>query len=221
MIVVEALRRALRPHLSLISVDLLLQRHVRSPTAEVRTLSLKERENLADLLVTSIRLFGGANVGSVRTEVRTALQLLGPSDQDNDGVAVSAEIAIRGEVDVSVARSEARRVAASVGVSPSMAVKIATSVSELARNIVLYATTGTIELEAMRERGVPIIRIMARDAGPGIDQPRIDAMFAGKYRSKSGLGKGLLAVKRLANEFVLETALGEGTIVRATFRGAL
>lgn len=220
MTVASALRRALRPHLSLISVDLLMQRHVRSPSAEITALSVKEREHLAEVLSTSVNLFSRADPTNIRTDVRAALELIESSDQDN-GATVSAEIAIRSEVDVSVARSEARRVAASVGVSSTMAVKVATSVSELARNIILYATSGTVEIEALRERGIPTIRIVARDAGPGIDQTRLDAMFAGTYRSKSGLGKGLIAVKRIANEFTLETGLGQGTTVRATFRGGL
>lgn len=220
MIVADALRRALRPHLSLISVDLLMQRHVRSPAAEIGALSVKEREQLAEVISASVKLFSRADPTNVRTEVRQAL-MLGEQEGEAAGKAVSAEINIRAEVDVSVARSEAKRVAGSVGVSSTMAVKVATAVSELARNIILYAKSGTVEVEALREGGIPIIRVVARDAGPGIDQARIDQMFAGTYRSKSGLGKGMLAVKRIANEFALETAPGQGTTVRATFRGGL
>jgi serine/threonine-protein kinase RsbT len=220
MMVADALRRALRQHLSLMAVDLLMQRHVRSPAAEIAALSVKEREQLAEVISASVKLFSRADPSNVRLEVRQALQL-GEHVESASGRAICAAIAIRAEVDVSVARSEAKRVATSVGVSSTMAVKVATAVSELARNIVLYAKVGAVELEALREGGIPLIRIVARDAGPGIDPARVEQMFAGTYRSKSGLGKGLLAVKRIANEFALETALGKGTTVRATFRGGL
>jgi serine/threonine-protein kinase RsbT len=90
---------------------------------------------------------------------------------------------------------------------------IATAVSELARNIVKYAGKGELRLrrvERALERGV---EIEAVDRGPGI----VDAerAMSDHYSSGGTLGLGLPGVKRLMDEFELETASGAGTRVTA------
>ena len=39
------------------------------------------------------------------------------------------------------------------------------------------------------------------------------------YRSTRGMGKGLMAVKKLVDEFHLDTAPGRGTTVTCVFKG--
>jgi serine/threonine-protein kinase RsbT len=91
---------------------------------------------------------------------------------------------------------------AALGARSLVIQKVATIVSELSRNIVSYTPGGSIELtivDATPRR----IRIRAIDAGKGILD--LDAILAGRYRSKTGLGKGILGVKRLADTFEIQT----------------
>jgi serine/threonine-protein kinase RsbT len=111
-------------------------------------------------------------------------------------------IAIRSEADVSAARSEARRLCTRAGADAFTMQKVTTIVSELARNIVLYAQTGTIDIRPAGTNGRRF-SITAVDAGPGI--PNLDLILSGQYKSKTGLGRGLTGVKRLADRFDIST----------------
>jgi serine/threonine-protein kinase RsbT len=234
MNIAEALRSSLRSHLSLISIDSLIQRHVSTPAASVRDTPRLRREEIAERLMASARLFSASDPSTLKAQIRIALQLdeaTAETAEHGSGAREAGRtkasggprvqlVHVRGEIDVSVARNEARRMVMEMGLSGAMPVKVATTVSELARNIVLYASTGSIAIETSYEKELPVVRIVARDEGPGISASQLESMFAGTYRSKSGLGKGLAAVKRVATEFSVNTALGKGTIVHATFRGA-
>jgi serine/threonine-protein kinase RsbT len=116
------------------------------------------------------------------------------------------------EHDVIHARSDAKRLADMLGFAIPDAVKIATVVSELGRNIVTYARAGQIELEVLDAPRVGI-RITATDDGPGIAD--IAHVLSGKYRSRTGMGVGLVGSRRLVDELVVDTAPGRGTKVVA------
>lgn len=89
---------------------------------------------------------------------------------------------------------------------------IATSVSELAQNLVSHATSGgTITISPIRREETEGVEIVAQDGGPGIaGLPR--AMGDG-YSTNGGLGTGLSAVKRMMNEFEITSTVGTGTRV--------
>lgn len=116
---------------------------------------------------------------------------------------------IRSEDDIVSARNHARTRAGSLGFDPTSCVKLATVVSELARNMYRYAGGGRIEL---RTSSGPrrAIQILAEDQGAGI--PNLELVLSGEYRSKTGMGLGLLACKRLMDEFEV-TSGPEGTRV--------
>jgi serine/threonine-protein kinase RsbT len=101
------------------------------------------------------------------------------------------------EADIGLVRAEARRVCDSVGVGGFTLQKVATIVSELARNMLLYAKGG--QLEIVPANGARRIIVRATDQGPGIRN--LEEIFSGRYRSKTGLGKGLFGTKRLADHF--------------------
>jgi len=115
------------------------------------------------------------------------------------------------ETDVSKARSEARRICGRLGAQPFAMQKVATIVSELARNIVLYAERGTIEIVPVAGSGKKVV-IRASDQGPGI--PHLDRVLSGRYQSKTGLGRGLSGSQRLADRFDISTGRN-GTQVTA------
>jgi serine/threonine-protein kinase RsbT len=127
--------------------------------------------------------------------------------------------AIEQEKDIANARLEAWSEAVRIGLSKFTSVKVATAVSELARNIVFYAGKGTVELRALKDDRGPSLQIVASDKGPGIERGKLDEIWAGTYKSQRGMGKGLVAVKKLVDDFHLDTVPGRGTTVICLFRG--
>ena len=119
---------------------------------------------------------------------------------------------IRSERDLVDALSETRRLCQSWRVRPVTQQKITTVVSELARNIVSYTPGGTVELIPKEGGARPCLLIRATDRGGGI--PNLDEIMAGRYRSKTGLGKGLLGSKRLADRFEVQSG-NNGTVIEA------
>jgi len=97
-----------------------------------------------------------------------------------------------------------------LGFSSPEATLIATAISELARNIVLYAKEGQIELQSVEQNGRPGVLVIARDDGPGISEVLRAAIDA---PSGSGAVMGLRAMKRLVDEFEIESRAGQGTRV--------
>jgi serine/threonine-protein kinase RsbT len=120
-------------------------------------------------------------------------------------------VSVAADVDVLVARQKARALAATLHFSPSELTLIATAISEIARNILLYAGRGEIVLrivEQLRRRGIIVI---ARDQGPGIADTE-QAMVDG-YSTSGGLGLGLPGAKRLMDEFEVVSAPDRGTTI--------
>jgi serine/threonine-protein kinase RsbT len=115
---------------------------------------------------------------------------------------------INEEFDIVTARNHTKTICDDLGFGASEQVKIATVVSELARNIHAYVGRGRIELEIVTtpRRG---IEIRAIDQGNGI--PNVEEILSGRYRSRTGMGVGLLGTKRLMDEFTIDTGPGRGT----------
>ena len=120
-------------------------------------------------------------------------------------------VAVRYEHDVVAARQRAREIAGLVGFDPQEQTRIATAVSEIARNAFTYAGGGTVEFVVEGRTAPQIFLVRVSDRGPGIqDLPRI---LAGEYRSRTGMGLGILGARRLMDRFHVESAPGHGTLV--------
>jgi serine/threonine-protein kinase RsbT len=119
-------------------------------------------------------------------------------------------VPIRNEGDIVRARSTARSLCCDIGFSQAQQVRVATAVSELARNIVYYAVEGEVELSLL-DTTPPGIQAIARDEGPGI--PNLDDILNGNYQSKLGMGMGLRGTRNLVDEFDVKTEPGKGTVV--------
>jgi serine/threonine-protein kinase RsbT len=120
-------------------------------------------------------------------------------------------VRIEHEMDIVTARQKGRELAAATGLSTTEQTLLATAISEVARNIVLYATRGEVVLARLEQRGRRGVLVIARDEGPGISDPEL-AMRDG-YSSTNSLGLGLPGARRLMDEFELATAIGKGTTV--------
>ncbi|HET8947335.1 MAG TPA: anti-sigma regulatory factor [Candidatus Polarisedimenticolia bacterium] len=122
-------------------------------------------------------------------------------------------IAILSDSDVVKARQVGRTLAASIGFSATDQALIATAISELARNIVLYARQGEVRVDALANGGRRGLIVVARDDGPGI--PDIERALEPGFSTSGGLGLGLPGVRRLMDEIKVESKRGRGTTVTA------
>lgn len=107
----------------------------------------------------------------------------------------------------------ARRLASRANFDETDQFMIATAVSELATNIIRYAKHGEVTLRIIERESEIGFEIVAQDEGPGI----IDLELAMKENVSSGnsLGLGLPSVKRIMDEFHIETQKGVGTMIIA------
>ncbi len=104
-------------------------------------------------------------------------------------------VAVGASEDVVQARQQGRSLAVSLGFSPSEATLMAAAISELARNIVKYASHGEIVMHV--DDGM--LFVVARDQGPGI--PDMQSALRSGYSTSGGLGLGLPGVRRIADHF--------------------
>ncbi len=120
-------------------------------------------------------------------------------------------IPIKDEYDIVTARSAGKKIASSTGFGLVDQTRISTAISELARNILRYAETGTVYVrQVTAERGGGI-EIVAEDRGPGI--ANLDLAMTDGHTTGGGLGAGLPGTKRLMDEFEIDTEVGRGTTV--------
>jgi serine/threonine-protein kinase RsbT len=120
-------------------------------------------------------------------------------------------VPVESDTDIVAARRKGRALAAGLGFSSSDATMVATAISELARNIVLYAMRGEIRFHLESHGEHPILVITARDEGDGIADVR-QALQDG-YSTSGRLGVGLPGVKRLMDELEISSTVGRGTVV--------
>jgi serine/threonine-protein kinase RsbT len=117
------------------------------------------------------------------------------------------------EVDVYVAIGRGREMATSVGFDDIDRTRIEIVILELTRNILAHAGRGELHLDTLEEHGRRGMVVLAQDHGPGIADIAL-AMRDG-YSTAHTLGAGLPGVRRLMDDFTIESEMGAGTTVRA------
>jgi serine/threonine-protein kinase RsbT len=121
------------------------------------------------------------------------------------------KVRIISDRDIVVARQKGRAMAANLGFSLGDSTLIATAISELARNIISYAGEGMVAMNVIYDSRREGLLIVASDEGPGIsDIPR--ALRDG-FSTSGSLGIGLPGVRRLMDEFAIESQPGRGTTI--------
>jgi len=118
-------------------------------------------------------------------------------------------VGITYEHDVVAARQRARQIAVMLGFGVQDQTRIATAVSELARNAFVYARGGKVEFVLEGVSPPQILTIHVTDQGGGIKD--LDLILAGSYRSPTGMGVGLLGASRLLDQFDIRSQPGNGT----------
>jgi signal transduction histidine kinase/DNA-binding response OmpR family regulator len=114
------------------------------------------------------------------------------------------------EEDVVTARQRARQIASLVGFDSQDQARIATAVSEIARNAVRYARDGSIEYRVEGESLPLVLIIRIADRGPGI--AHLQDVLDGNYRSRTGMGLGIAGARRLMDQCEISSDAG-GTVV--------
>ena len=120
-------------------------------------------------------------------------------------------VAIRYEHDVVLARQRARQIAAALGFVSQDQVRIATAVSEIARNAFRYARGGKVEFGLAAAGAGAAMGMCIADHGPGI--PNLQQILDGQYVSRTGMGMGIIGARRLMDDMRIESAPGSGTVV--------
>ena len=120
-------------------------------------------------------------------------------------------IAISGEMGIARAILEIRRISGELGFGAADQSRVATAASELARNILKYAGTGHVTIESLQRDGRVGIEIVAADRGPGIQN--IEQAMQDHFSSGGTLGLGLPGVRRLMDDFTIDSRPGQGTRV--------
>jgi serine/threonine-protein kinase RsbT len=122
-------------------------------------------------------------------------------------------VPIKSDRDIIIARQHGKDLAARQGFSSTDLTLIATAISELARNIVLYAKTGEILMTPLQQGAKKGISVVARDEGPGI--PDVTRSLQDGYSTSRSLGLGLPGVRRLMDAFEVVSVVNQGTTVMA------
>lgn len=129
-------------------------------------------------------------------------------------MSIESSVDIITEWDIVAARQLGRNEAKEVGFGTVDQARITTAISELARNIYLYAGKGKIIIERVTDGAMRGLIIIAADQGPGI--PDLRKVMEDGYTTSGGLGAGMPGVKRLMDEFKVDTEVGVGTTITAT-----
>jgi serine/threonine-protein kinase RsbT len=120
-------------------------------------------------------------------------------------------VPVNADIDIVTARQKGRELARELGFTSTDLALIATAISELARNIILYANSGEVLLSIVENGSRRGLKVVARDDGPGI--PDIERALEEGFSTSRSLGLGLSGVRRLMDEFDIVSEVGNGTTV--------
>ncbi len=120
-------------------------------------------------------------------------------------------VAIHYEEDVVLARQRARQVASLLGFDSQDQTRLATAVSEIARNAYQYAGGGRVQLGLEGETAPQTLLTLVADRGPGIHN--LEDILEHRYSSKTGMGNGILGARRLMDRFEIHSEPGKGTTI--------
>src|SRR6185369_2394139 len=118
---------------------------------------------------------------------------------------------IRYEQDVVSARQRTRQIAALLGFDTQQQTRLATAVSEIARNAFQYGGGGQVEFSLEGSTAPQILVINVVDQGRGIHD--VDRILNGEYASKTGMGLGIVGARRLMDRFEIQSSKSTGTRV--------
>jgi serine/threonine-protein kinase RsbT len=122
-------------------------------------------------------------------------------------------IPISSDLDIVAARVQGRDLARDMGFDVIDQARIATAISELARNVVLYAYSGELLLNRVEPNGRVGLQLVCTDHGPGIENAH--EVMRQAHVADAGLSMGLPGARRLMDDFEIASEPGIGTTVTA------
>lgn len=118
--------------------------------------------------------------------------------------------------EIATARRASCDLARTLGFNETVIGEVAIAVTEAGTNITKYAGSGEILLrKAIRHDGAAGIEILALDKGPGI--PQLSRAMQDGQSTAGSYGIGLGTMERLADQFDIHTAAGQGTAICLSF----
>ena len=114
------------------------------------------------------------------------------------------------EHDIVGARRRARTITAALGFDTLDQTRIATAVSELARNAFQYARGGLVDYFVEGALAPQVLTIRVSDKGPGI--ANLEDVLSGRYNSRTGMGLGIVGTRKLMDTFQV-TSDSSGTTI--------
>jgi serine/threonine-protein kinase RsbT len=193
-----------------------LARHLSEPNARALLLAAASASGVA------VSRLGPPQIPALITQITKTFDVFGLSAESKarclanlrslgrPGLENEVVVPIAKEDDIVASRDAGKVMCQAIGFTDVACVKVATVISELARNIVKYAGEGTITARVLHEprRGIEIV---AADRGPGI--PDVEHVMSPRYRSRSGMGMGLRGTRRVMDHFEVKSQPGRGTTV--------
>lgn len=169
----------------------------------VGSLNVVEVRDLLSQLQVSTRLFAAPGKAPAPNKLRTAITGTGTPAPCEQRHPVSSDRDV-------VHLQRATQAMTRGFFSGTDVVRLVTAVSELARNIYMYAGEGAVTLLLGEEAASYVFRIDAEDEGPGI--PNLDVILSGGYRSRTGLGRGIIGTKALLDDLQIRSQPGSTRI---------
>lgn len=120
-------------------------------------------------------------------------------------------VEINHEADIVAARQIGRELSTEAGFTSTDITLVATAISEIARNILVYAQYGEVWLRRITEGSLEGVEVVAVDSGPGI--PDVDQAMQDGFSTGGSLGLGLPGARRLMDEFSITSEVGKGTTI--------
>ena len=118
-------------------------------------------------------------------------------------------VAIRYEQDVVLTLHRTRQIAKELGFDSQDQTRLATAVSELARNAFGYAGGGKVAFSVEGATAPQVFLIRVKDEGPGI--ANLKEILEGRYQSPTGMGLGIIGARRLVDQCEIHTRSNNGT----------
>ncbi len=118
---------------------------------------------------------------------------------------------IGSEPDVIHAVVTATELARGLELSEADSRAVGTVVSELATNIIKYAERGRVTIQEVESGGRVGLQVTVSDRGPGISN--VDEALQDHFSSSGTLGLGLPGVRRMVDDFEIQSEVGVGTTI--------
>jgi serine/threonine-protein kinase RsbT len=129
----------------------------------------------------------------------------------NERVRKEFTVVVESDLDFLAARRQTRSLVLELGFSTKDVTGIVTAVSELTRNMLMYANGGDLTVRSIEKEAKQGVQIIARDRGPGI--PDVRRALLDGYSTSGSLGMGLPGVRRLMDDFKINSVPKEGTVI--------